>query len=102
MGSPPRLEPDAMTQVCDARDLYVECREIADRAKVASRALAVARGSAKDGWLKRAADSIRRRADEILLANLRDVEAAPAFGLSAAAIDRLTLNPKRLEDVSQA
>ena len=31
-----------------------------------------------------------------------DVEAAPGFGLNAAAVDRLTLNPKRIEEIRPA
>ena len=80
--------------------LLDECRKMADRAKVASRALAIARGSAKDGWLRRSAGSIRARSAEILEANARDVEAGPGFGLNPSAIDRLTLDPKRLGSIA--
>jgi glutamate-5-semialdehyde dehydrogenase len=80
--------------------LFAECQVMADRARLASRALAVAPGSAKNGWLRRSAGAIRARSNEILEANARDVEAAPDFGLNAAAIDRLTLNPKRLEAIA--
>jgi glutamate-5-semialdehyde dehydrogenase len=82
--------------------LLEECRDMADRAKVASRALAIARGSAKDGWLRRSALAIRSRSGEILGANARDVGAGPGFGLNAAAIDRLSLNPKRLESIASS
>ena len=62
------------------------------QAKLASRQLAVARGAAKNAWLSRSAGrALRERRDEILAANARDVAAAPAHGLNAAAIDRLTL-----------
>ncbi len=86
----------------EANDLETECRELADRAKRAARRLAVVRGSAKDAWLRRSADALRARAGEILAANARDVEAAPGHGLNAAAIDRLTLNPKRLDEMARA
>jgi glutamate-5-semialdehyde dehydrogenase len=79
-----------------------ECRDLADRAKAASRKLATAKGSVKDGWLARAATALRARADLILEANAKDIEAAPGFGLSAAAVDRLTLTPKRVEDIARA
>ena len=80
--------------------LLNECREMADRAKVASRGLAIAPGSAKDGWLRRSALAIRSRSSEILAANAQDVAAGPGFGLNSAAIDRLTLDPKRLEAIA--
>ena len=64
--------------------------------------LAIARGAAKNGWLRRAAEALDRRSDEVLAANARDVAAAPGFGLNRAAIDRLTLNPKRIADMARA
>ncbi len=91
-----------MSQVIEANDLSTECRELADRAKRASRAMAVARGAAKDAWLRRSAEALRTRAGEILEANARDIEAAPGHGLGAAAIDRLTLNPKRIDEMACA
>ena len=80
--------------------LRTECQVMADRAKVASRILAIAPGSAKNGWLRRSALAIRSRSAEILEANARDIEAGPSFGLNAAAIDRLTLNPRRVEAIA--
>ena len=77
------------------------CRTLAQEAKLASRHLAVARGSAKNAWLKGSANAFLERRDEILAANARDVQAAPAQGLNAAAIDRLTLNPKRIDEMVQ-
>jgi glutamate-5-semialdehyde dehydrogenase len=78
-------------------NLQSQCVEIAARAKEASRLLAIAPGSAKDDWLKRAAKAIRSRSAEIIEANAGDVAAAPELGLNAAAIDRLTLDEKRVE-----
>jgi glutamate-5-semialdehyde dehydrogenase len=91
-----------MSQVLDSTDLLTECRGIAERARAASRVLAITRGAAKDAWLARSAESIRGRAAEILEANASDLAAAPGYGLSTAAIDRLTLNPKRLAEVAAA
>ena len=62
----------------------------------------MAKGEAKDRWLIASAEAIGRRADEILEANAVDVSAAPGLGLNAAAVDRLTLNPKRLASITQA
>ena len=84
----------------DDKTLQTECFEIARRAKEASRILATAPGSAKDAWIKRAAAALRSRSAEILAANARDVQAAPGLGLNAAAIDRLTLDEKRLEAIA--
>ncbi len=86
----------------EPRDLADECRSLAQRAKDASKALALARGEAKNGWLLASAEAVERRAREILEANAEDVALAPGHGLNAAAIDRLTLNPKRLAGIRQA
>jgi glutamate-5-semialdehyde dehydrogenase len=75
---------------------------MADRAKAAARALAVARGAQKDAWLVRSAEALEARSAEVLAANARDIAAAPGYGLNAAAIDRLTLNPKRIDDMARA
>ncbi len=89
-----------MIETQKADPLLTECRAMADRARIASRGLAIAPGSAKDGWLRRSAQAIRARASEILEANARDVAAGPGLGLNSAAIDRLTLDPKRLEKIA--
>ena len=82
-------------------ELEATCRELAERAKAASRKLATARGEAKNEWLSRSAQGLRRRVGELIEANMRDLEAAPGYGLNAAAIDRLTLNtgPPRAGDM---
>src|SRR5271168_4678054 len=77
------------------------CRTLAQEAKLASRHLAVARGTAKNAWLKGSAAAFLTRRDEILAANARDVQAAPGQGLNAAAIDRLLLNQKRIDEMVQ-
>ncbi|MEO6810372.1 MAG: glutamate-5-semialdehyde dehydrogenase [Isosphaeraceae bacterium] len=89
-----------MSQVLDVNDLVTECQDLAKRAKAASRRLAIASGAAKETWLKRSAEAIRRRQSEILDANAQDLDAAPGYGLNAAAIDRLRLDPKRLDDIA--
>lgn len=89
-----------MSQVLVGNGLATECRDLAERAKAASRRLAIASGSTKETWLKRSAEAIQRRRAEILEANALDLDAAPGFGLNAAAIDRLRLDPKRLDDVA--
>jgi glutamate-5-semialdehyde dehydrogenase len=78
-------------------DLEATCLELASSARTASRQMALARGSAKNAWLARSADALRARSAEILDANARDVAAAPMHGLNAAAIDRLTLSPTRID-----
>ena len=91
-----------MNETHTGEDLRAECRAMAERAKSAARALAVARGDDKQTWLALASGLLHRRAAEVLEANARDVVAAPSFGLGAAAVDRLTLDAKRLEGIIKA
>src|SRR3954471_23431048 len=86
----------------DAEELAAGCRALADRARTAARSLAVCRGGAKDAWLRRSAEALKMRSGEVLAANARDVAAGPSYGLNAAAIDRLTLDPKRIDEMSRA
>ncbi|HUR53677.1 MAG TPA: glutamate-5-semialdehyde dehydrogenase [Gemmataceae bacterium] len=72
-------------------DLETHCREMAARAKAASRRLAASSTVAKNSWLLWAAKSLEASVPELLAANAKDLAAAPEYGLSAAAIDRLRL-----------
>ncbi|WP_165247784.1 glutamate-5-semialdehyde dehydrogenase [Paludisphaera soli] len=83
-------------------DLDSLCRGLASRAKAAARELATAGPGAKDAWLAAAAEALAARSNEILAANALDVEAAPGMGLNAAAVDRLTLNAKRIGEMAKS
>jgi len=71
--------------------------ELGTRAKRASRLLASAGTEAKNAGLLAAADLLVDQADEILAANVRDLEAAEAAGMETAPLDRLRLSPARIE-----
>jgi glutamate-5-semialdehyde dehydrogenase len=85
-----------------AGELEALCHTLGSRAKNAAKNLALASGAAKNAWLERGAEALRTRTPEILEANARDVAAAPGLGLTAAAIDRLTLNPRRIDEMARA
>ena len=74
--------------------------ELGRRAREAASELALCPGSQRNQALQAAADSIRDSADAILDANQVDMEAAEKRGLSAAMLDRLALNPERLESMA--
>ena len=82
---------------------WTECAELLTReAKRAARQLAIVSGAQKQKWLHRSAELLVTRSDEIVSANLLDLEKAPDYGLNAAAIDRLKLNRSRLESMATA
>ncbi|MEZ5487904.1 MAG: glutamate-5-semialdehyde dehydrogenase [Steroidobacteraceae bacterium] len=71
-------------------------------AAVAARpALAAAGTEQKNRALQAAAAALRRRQAEILEANARDMEAARRKGLTPALLDRLQLDPKRVEAMAR-
>jgi glutamate-5-semialdehyde dehydrogenase len=70
------------------------------RAKAASRQLAAASRDVKDAALLAIADALAAHESAILAANAQDIADAQNNGLSAALIDRLTLNPARLAAIA--
>ncbi len=70
-------------------------------ARAASRAVALASTDAKNKALRKAAGEIRRQSGAILAANARDVADAHARGTAASFIDRLTLDPARVEAIAR-
>ena len=81
-------------------DLHDHCRRIAERARQAAIDLAGVPGERKAAALRAAAAQIRADVAEILAANALDVAAAPGYGLSPAATDRLFLDAKRVEGIA--
>lgn len=76
------------------------CRELATRAQMASRQLAVLDTDVKNQWLLSSANALVNQADVILEANQRDLDAADEHGLSDAMKDRLRLDEKRIEAIA--
>jgi glutamate-5-semialdehyde dehydrogenase len=72
-------------------------REIGAKARVAAREVANAPAEKKNRALLAGAGILRERANAILAANELDCADARRKNLSAALIDRLTLNPARIE-----
>ncbi len=82
-------------------DLQDYCLTTSQRAKQAAQRLALLRGEVKNAWLRDSARQLREAQHLILAANARDVELSPRFGLSAAQVDRLRLNPERTESIAR-
>ena len=83
-------------------DLTKLVTAIAERARAASLELAVSPAHARNAALERLADRIERSHVHLIEANLRDLAAAKARGLTAAEIDRLTLTPARLDHLAES
>jgi glutamate-5-semialdehyde dehydrogenase len=74
--------------------------ELGRRAKAASRLLATASTTVKNGALFTAADLLLERTAEIQAANAADVDAAAAAGMGSGPLDRLRLTDARLQGMA--
>ena len=72
------------------------------RARAASRRLAAAARADKDAALRAIAVELRARQSELLAANERDVNEAKARGVTGALLDRLALDPRRVQQMAGA
>jgi glutamate-5-semialdehyde dehydrogenase len=76
-------------------------REICIKAKIASVEMAKLTAEAKNTALCRMANAIEANSEKILAANQSDVEAAKAKGVKAALLDRLALDPKKIQTMAK-
>ena len=72
----------------------------ARRARVASRVLGTLTTAVKDRALHAAADAVLAHTHQILAANAEDLDAARAAGTPEAMLDRLALNPQRVDGIA--
>ena len=83
-------------------DLQKYCLDLAQRAKRAAADLAIVTGDQKRQWLDGCARLLVERTAALCEANQLDIAAAPGYGLSDAAVDRLRLTPQRIADMAKA
>ncbi len=89
-----------MTLKSAESELSKQCRNVGESARAASRQLSVLDTSIKNLWLLQSAKALVARAEEIVAANAIDLLAAPGFGLTPAAIDRLTLTEASVRQIA--
>jgi glutamate-5-semialdehyde dehydrogenase len=83
------------------QDIAALMSPIGRAAVEAAQVLALATTGQKNAALSAAAAALRARAPEILAANAHDMKAGEAAGLSAAMLDRLKLDPARIEAMAK-
>src|SRR5258705_1579934 len=84
-----------------APDIAAQMREMGIAARDAARELARATTAAKNRALAAMAKELRAQEKSLLEANRADVAQAKKDGLDAAFVDRLTLNPERIEQMAE-
>ena len=75
--------------------------DLGKRAKAASRGLALLSTEEKNRCLIAMAEALEGQKDAIAAANAKDMEAAPGYGLTAAMMDRLRLDEKRIASMAK-
>jgi glutamate-5-semialdehyde dehydrogenase len=96
--SDPLASTLASAQSAGLVSIVDQCR----RAKAAARKLAPVARAARDAALLGIAAGLRERAATLLGANAEDVADGRARGTSEALLDRLALDPKRVEEMARA
>lgn len=81
-------------------DLRQQVHAAAAAARIASRTLATLSTVVKNRALHAAADTVLAQVHEILAANAEDLEASRAAGTAEAMLDRLALNPQRVDGIA--
>jgi glutamate-5-semialdehyde dehydrogenase len=91
-----------MSVQASAQDLDVRAavHDAARRARVAARTLGSLTTVEKDRGLHAAADAVLAHTHQILAANARDLQAARESGTPDAMLDRLALNPQRVDGIA--
>ncbi len=82
-------------------DIAVAMKDIGRRARAAARALALAPAEQKNRALELMAAAVRGQVSSILDANSEDVTEARSAGVTGAFLDRLALDPARVEAIAK-
>ncbi len=85
----------------ETADLEGQIEAMGRKARAAARALALCSNDVKNAALMAMADAIEASGADIIAANAKDLEAAPGYGLNAAAVDRLRLTPDRIRAMAK-
>jgi glutamate-5-semialdehyde dehydrogenase len=87
-------------QAPSVADLRSQVHDAARRARAAARMLGTLSTQTKDRALHAAADAVLSRVHEVLAANAVDLDAARQAGTPDAMLDRLALNPQRVDGIA--
>ena len=93
-------EAGALVGPVSGSDVRSQVHDSARRARVAARTLGSLTTTAKDRALHAAADAVLAHVHQILAANAEDLDAARAAGTPEAMLDRLALNPQRVDGIA--
>ncbi|MDP9128954.1 MAG: glutamate-5-semialdehyde dehydrogenase, partial [Candidatus Binatota bacterium] len=81
--------------------LKQQALRLAQQAKIAARQLAPLSSAEKNRALLLMAEKLEARSDILIAANHKDLEFAKAKGVAGAMLDRIVLNPTRVQEMAQ-
>ena len=81
--------------------MIMDIKILGSRAKSAARVLARADSTQKNRALEAIAQALNENTEKILSANKEDIERAKAAGMAPAMVDRLKLNPERINGMAE-
>src|SRR5215211_8244817 len=90
----------AATRESAAPDLCHHVHDAARRARVGARVLGALTTETKNRALDAAADALLTQMHAIIAANAEDLDTARAAGIKDAMLDRLALNPQRVDGIA--
>ncbi|MHA1546720.1 MAG: glutamate-5-semialdehyde dehydrogenase [Alphaproteobacteria bacterium] len=90
------------TPAPNALDVAALMNDIGRRSREAARVLALASTEVKNQALQAAAAQLRQRCADVLAANAKDLDRARKDGHTGAFLDRLALDPDRVEAIAQS
>jgi glutamate-5-semialdehyde dehydrogenase len=93
---------DAGLDLTSQTDLAATMRALGRAARAGAEALRLSTPATRTHAIRAMAGRMRARQGEILAANARDLEAAGKNGLSAPMLERLALDPAKLEGIARA
>ncbi len=90
------------TTTATSTDVAALCQALADSAQAASQNLCTVPGRVRDQALRKIADQLLASADTLKQANALDLQAGQDNGLTAAMLDRLKLDDKRIQSMAES
>jgi glutamate-5-semialdehyde dehydrogenase len=101
-GGPDGTAAAPVAPTAPSAEVTEQVLDVARRAKVASRTLALANRATKDAVLGAMADALVREADRVVAANAEDLARGRQNGTSAGLLDRLALTVERIAAIADA
>ncbi|MEE9405659.1 MAG: glutamate-5-semialdehyde dehydrogenase [Algisphaera sp.] len=83
-------------------DLPAYCQELGVAARQAALSMTQVSGAVRNDVLRHIADALENATDTLIVANVKDLDAAPGYGLTPAMVDRLRIDAAGVANMASA